>query len=44
MASEIIETIYGIGGCEFVYKKTVAKNKLGKEKIYGFTIEVGEMG
>ncbi len=41
---DIIETISGIGGSEFVYKKDVDKLQLGGEsEVTDFTIEVGVM-
>lgn len=40
---DIIETISGIGGSEFVYKKTVDKLVLGESDVADFTIEVGVM-
>lgn len=40
---DIIETISGIGGSEFVYKKTVDKLVLGELDVADFTIEVGVM-
>lgn len=40
---DIIETISGIGGSEFVYKKDVDKLQLGESEVIDFTIEVGVM-
>ena len=40
---DIIETISGIGGSEFVYKKNVDKLQLGESEVTDFTIEVGVM-
>jgi predicted aspartyl protease len=40
---DIIETISGIGGSEFVYKKDVDKLQLGESEVTDFTIEVGVM-
>lgn len=40
---DTIETISGVGGVEFVYKKTVDRINLGNLAIGNFTIEVGVM-
>lgn len=40
---DIIETISGVGGSEFIFKKNVDKIKLGKSEITDFKIEVGVM-
>jgi hypothetical protein len=40
---DVIETISGVGGSEFVYKKTVEELKLGEAEVSGFPIEVGVM-
>lgn len=40
---DVIETISGIGGSEFVYRKNVDRLKLGDSEVFGFTIEVGVM-
>ena len=40
---DTIETISGIGGSEFVYKKNVDKLQLGESEVTDFTIEVGVM-
>lgn len=40
---DIIETISGIGGSEFVYKKNVDNLQLGESEVTDFTIEVGVM-
>ena len=38
-----IETISGVGGVEFVYRKEVDKIRLGKIEIRNFNIKVGVM-
>lgn len=40
---DIIETISGVGGSEFVYKKSVDSITLGDLKLDNFRIEVGVM-
>ena len=40
---DTIETISGVGGIEFVYKKEIDKIKFGNLKIKNFNIEVGVM-
>lgn len=40
---DVIETISGIGGSEFVYKKVVDSIALGDLDIHNFKIEVGVM-
>lgn len=40
---DTIETISGVGGVEFVYKKNIDRIKLGNLVISNFTIEVGVM-
>lgn len=40
---DTIETISGVGGIEFVYKKNIDGIKLGDLVISNFTIEVGVM-
>lgn len=40
---DTIETISGVGGIEFVYKKNIDEIYLGKLKIRNFIIEVGVM-
>lgn len=41
--NDIIESISGIGGSEFVYKKRIDNIKLGNLEVIDFTIEVGVM-
>lgn len=40
---DTIETISGVGGIEFVYKKEIDKIKFGNLEIKNFNIEVGVM-
>lgn len=40
---DAIETISGVGGVEFVYKKTIDGINLGGLEISDFTVEVGVM-
>ena len=40
---DTIDTILGVGGVEFVYKKNIDKINLGGIKMNDFTIEVGVM-
>lgn len=40
---DVIETISGVGGSEFVYKKDVDSIALGDLKLHNFKIEVGVM-
>lgn len=40
---DAIETISGVGGVEFVYKKNIDSINLGSLKFSNFTIEVGVM-
>ncbi len=40
---DIIESISGVGGSEFVYKKNIDCINVGDLEIKGFTIEVGVM-
>lgn len=40
---DVIETISGVGGSEFVYKKNVDSIVLGQLELQGFKIEVGVM-
>lgn len=40
---DIIETIMGVGGSEFVYKKDIDSIALGDLKLNNFKIEVGVM-
>lgn len=40
---DVIETISGVGGVEFVYKKNIDSINLGNLAISNFTIEVGVM-
>lgn len=40
---DLIETISGVGGVEFVYKKNIDSINLGNLVISNFTIEVGVM-
>ncbi|MBC2579061.1 retropepsin-like aspartic protease [Clostridium sp. DJ247] len=41
--NDIIETISGVGGSEFVYKKNVDSIILGDLELHNFKIEVGVM-
>lgn len=41
--SDTIETIQGVGGCEFVYKKKIEKIKIGDLEVEDFKVEVGAM-
>lgn len=40
---DIIETISGVGGVEFVYKKNIDGIKIGNLEVTDFVIEVGVM-
>lgn len=40
---DIIESISGVGGSEFVYKKNIDCINVGDLEVEGFTIEVGVM-
>ena len=40
---DTIETILGIGGTEFVYKKDIGEINLGGLEIRDFTVEIGVM-
>lgn len=40
---DIIETISGVGGSEFVYKKNIDSITLGDLELHNFKIEVGVM-
>lgn len=42
-SDDVIETISGVGGAEFVYQKKVDCLELGELRIEDFTIEVGVM-
>lgn len=42
-SDDVIETVSGVGGVEFVYKKKVDCLELGELRIEDFTIEVGVM-
>lgn len=42
-ATDTIETIQGVGGCEFVYKKNIDKIKLDDIEIENFEAEIGVM-
>ena len=41
--NDSIETIHGVGGSEFVYKKTIDKIKLGNLSVENIKIEIGVM-
>lgn len=42
-ATDTIETIQGVGGCEFVYKKSIEKIRLDDIEIENFEVEIGVM-
>lgn len=41
--NDIVETISGVGGSEFVYKKDIGSIALGDLTLHNFKIEVGVM-
>ncbi|MGL5085808.1 MAG: retropepsin-like aspartic protease [Clostridium sp.] len=41
--TDTIETIQGVGGCEFVYKKNIEKIKLRDLEVDNFEAEIGVM-
>lgn len=41
--TDTIETIQGVGGCEFVYKKNIKKIKFGNLEVDNFKAEIGAM-
>lgn len=40
---DTIETISGVGGSEFVYKKSLDKIEIGEIELKGFKVEIGVM-
>ncbi len=42
--NDIIQTISGIGGSEFVYKKNIDILKMGDMELKNFEVEIGVMG
>ncbi|WCN36803.1 retropepsin-like aspartic protease [Aneurinibacillus uraniidurans] len=41
--NDMTHTIYGIGGAEFVYSKTIDAIRIGDAKLRNFEIEIGAM-